>query len=143
MLKLTKKTDYALMAINFMSCQRDDSVANTRTISELYNIPLELLAKILQRLAKKGIIVSQNGPKGGYTLAKEPSLITVGEVIRAIEGPVQIVRCHEGENTCLQTERCTVRSPLRRIESKIIELLDTTTLDQMYREEVIEEITVR
>lgn len=143
MLKLTKKTDYALMAINYMSCQEDDFVANTRTISEIYNIPLELLAKILQRLAKKGIIFSQNGPKGGYVLAKEPSLITVGEVIRAIEGPVQIVRCHDGENTCLQTERCTVRSPLRRIESKIIELLDKTTLDQMYREEVIEEITVR
>jgi len=143
MLKLTKKTDYALMAINFMSCQRDDSVANTRTISEIYNIPLELLAKILQRLAKKGIIVSQNGPKGGYTLAKEPSQISVGEIIRAIEGPVHIVRCHDGDNSCLQTERCTVRSPLRRIESKIIELLDKTTLDQMYREEIIEEITVR
>jgi len=143
MLKLTKKTDYALMAINYMSCQGEDFVANTRAISEIYNIPLELLAKILQRLAKKGIIVSQNGPKGGYVLAKEPSLITIGEVIRAIEGPVQIVRCHDGENTCSQTERCTVRSPLRRIESKIIELLDKTTLDQMYREEVIEEITVR
>lgn len=143
MLKLTKKTDYALMAINFMSCQREEAVANTRTISEIYNIPLELLAKILQRLAKKGIIVSQNGPKGGYTLAKEPTHITVGEVIRAIEGPVQIVRCHEGENTCLQTERCTVRSPLRKIESKIVELLDQITIDQMYKEEVIEEITVR
>ena len=143
MLKLTKKTDYALMAINFMSCQKDDSVANTRTISEIYSIPLELLAKILQRLAKKGIIVSQSGPKGGYTLAKHPSQITVGEIIRAIEGPVQIVRCHEGETACLQTERCTVRSPLRKIEGRIIELLDQFTIDQMYAEEVIEEITVR
>lgn len=143
MLKLTKKTDYALMAINYMSCQGEDFIANTRTISEIYSIPLELLAKILQRLAKKGIIVSQNGPKGGYALAKEPSLITVGEVIRAIEGPVRIVRCHEGENICLQTERCTVRSPLRKIEGKIIELLDEITIDQMYKDELIEEITVR
>ncbi|MFY9268814.1 MAG: Rrf2 family transcriptional regulator [Candidatus Manganitrophaceae bacterium] len=141
MLKLTKKTDYALMAINFMSCQSEDSIANTRTISEIYSIPLELLAKILQRLSKKGIIVSQNGPKGGYTLAKDPSQITVGEVIRAIEGPVHIVRCDEGTH-CLQTERCTVRSPLRKIEGKIVDLLDKTTIDQMYRDDVIEEIHV-
>ena len=142
MLKLTKKTDYALMAINFMACQKEDFVANTRTISEIYNIPLELLAKILQTLAKKGIIVSQNGPKGGYTLAKDASLITMGEVIQAIEGPIRIVRCTEGDKMCLQVERCTLRSPLRKIESKIVDLLDKMTIDQLYKEEVKEELTV-
>jgi len=142
MLKLTKKTDYALMAINFMACQKEDSVANTRTISEIYNIPLELLAKILQTLAKKGIITSQNGPKGGYTLAKDASLITMGEVIQAIEGPIRIVRCNDGDKMCLQVERCTLRSPLRKIESKIVDLLDKMTIDQLYKEEVKEELTV-
>jgi Rrf2 family protein len=142
MLKLTKKTDYALMAINFMSCQKEDFVANTRTISEIYNIPLELLAKILQTLAKKGIVTSQNGPKGGYTLAKDVSLITLGEVIQAIEGPIRIVRCYEGDKICLQVERCTLRSPLRKIETKIVDLLDKMTIDQLYKEEIKEELTV-
>ena len=128
MLKLTKKTDYALIAINFMAHQENDFLANTRMISELYNVPLELLAKILQRLVKNGIIISHNGPKGGYTLAKGPGLITIGDVIRAIEGPIQMVRCHDGENKCSQADRCTVRGPLRKIEGKIVEFLDKITV---------------
>ncbi len=142
MLKLNKKTDYALMALNFMACQEEGFVANTRMISEIYNIPLELLAKTLQTLARKGLIVSQNGPRGGYLLARGPEKITVGEVIRAIEGPVHIVHCLEGDKICSQMERCTVYGPLQRIESKIVELLDNITLDQMYQEEVKEEITI-
>lgn len=141
MLKLTKKIDYALMAINFMSF-KGESVANTRNIAEIYNIPLELLAKVLQRLAKQEFIVSQNGPKGGYTLAKDPSLITLGELIRAIEGPIQIVHCTEGDTSCSQTARCTIRSPLRKIEHKIVDFLDNITIDQICSEEVPEELTV-
>ena len=135
MLKLTKKTDYALMALHFMANQGEDAVANTRAISELYNIPLELLAKILQRLVKKGIIVSQNGPKGGYALAKEADSITIGEVIKAIEGPIRIVRCDEGDSSCFQSNRCTVRGPLQKVEHHIVEFLDKITIDQLYKDE--------
>lgn len=142
MLKLTKKTDYALMAINYMSYRKDPFVANTRNIAEIYNIPRELLAKILQTLAKVGIIDSQNGPKGGYTLLKEPSEITLGEVIRAIEGPIQIVRCVEGETTCSQTEQCTIQSPLRKIERQIITFLDKITIDQIANETIEETLKV-
>src|SRR5207245_3019656 len=70
MLKLSKKTDYALMAVQYMSSGGADRVVNTKEIAEEYNIPVELLAKVLQKLGKKGLIVSQNGPKGGYVLAK-------------------------------------------------------------------------
>lgn len=130
------------MAINYMSYRKDSFVANTRNISEAYNIPLELLAKILQKLAKKGMIVSQNGPKGGYSLAKDPSLITLGEVIQIIEGPIQIVRCVEGDTTCSQTEQCTIRSPLRRIEQKIVSYLHSITIDKFCQEAIEDEIAV-
>ena len=124
------------MAINYMSYRKGSFVANTRNIAETYNIPRELLAKILQTLAKVGIIDSQNGPKGGYTLLKEPSEITLGEVIRAIEGPIQIVRCIEGETTCSQTEQCTIQSPLRKIERQIVAFLDKITIDQLANETI-------
>lgn len=134
MLALTKKTDYALMAINYMSYRKDPFVANTRNIAETYNIPRELLAKILQKLAKEGFIESQSGPKGGYTLKKEPKNITLGEVIRAIEGPIQIVRCIEGTTTCSQTEQCMIQSPLRKIESQIVSYLNAITIDTIISE---------
>jgi Rrf2 family protein len=132
MLRLTKNTDYALMAINFMAGQEDAFVANTKTIAEMYHIPLELLAKILQRLAKSGIILSKSGPKGGYVLVKDAAQITIGEVIQAIEGPIRIVRCEDED--CSQMERCTVRGPLIRIERKIVSFLESITVEQMYEQ---------
>lgn len=142
MLKLTKKTDYALMAINYMSYRKDSFIANTKNIAETYNIPSELLAKILQKLAKTGIIVSQNGPKGGYSLAKDPSQITLGEVIQIIEGPIQIVHCIEGDTTCEQKEQCTIQSPLRKIEHHIVNYLESITIDQICNETIEKILTV-
>ena len=143
MLKLTKKTDYALMALNYMSDREQAFVANTRNIADTYNIPPELLAKVLQKLAKEGMINSQNGPKGGYSLVRDPSEITLGEIIRVIEGPIQIVRCGDGDNTCEQTEQCTIRSPLRRIERQIIGFLDSITIDKICREPVEEVVAIQ
>ena len=136
MFKLTKKTDYGLMAIHYIASQDKGVIVNTKTIAEIYQIPLELLAKILQRLAKRGIMIShQNGPKGGYTLNKRPEEISVGEVIEAIEGPIHVIRCVDGEEECLHIGRCAVRTPLQKIERNIIDLLNGITVDQMGREE--------
>ncbi len=134
MLKLTKKTDYALMAINYMAYRKEGFLANTRNISETYHIPLEQLAKILQTLSKNGIIVSHNGPKGGYTLGVDPEQFTLGEVIRAIEGPIQMIRCIEGESSCSQTEQCTIRTPLIKIEQQLVDFLDNITIDTICNE---------
>ena len=132
MFKLTKKTDYALIAILHMASLNVGEVANTKEIAAVYQIPLELLAKILQRLVKKAIIMSLSGPKGGYCLAKKPSEITVGEVVRAIEGEVRITRCYpDGMIPCVHLDRCTVRTPLQSIQESIIGLLECMTLEEM------------
>ncbi len=130
------------MAVNYMAYRKDMFVANTRNIAETYHIPPELLAKVLQGLAKQGMIKSQSGPKGGYSLLRDPSDITLGELIRAIEGPIQIVHCGEGDTTCEQTEQCTIRSPLRKIERQIVDYLESITIDKICNEAVEEELTV-
>jgi Rrf2 family protein len=132
MLRLTKNIDYALMAINFLACQEPKFLLNTKMLSELYCIPSELLAKIMQRLAKSGICVSKSGPKGGYLLAREASKITIVQVIEAVEGPIRIVRCEDQD--CLQIKRCTVREPLIRIERKITDYLNQVTVESLYAE---------
>ena len=93
MLKISKKADYALMALQHMACvQFGDTptgrVVNTKEIAEEYNIPLELLAKVLQALSKNGMIESHNGPKGGYVLARSAREITIAQILESIEGPV-------------------------------------------------------
>jgi Rrf2 family protein len=69
----------------------NEQVVNTKAIAEKYHIPLELLAKILQKLAKKGLVISHNGPKGGYLLAKDPAGISIDEVIRPLKVPSELL----------------------------------------------------
>jgi Rrf2 family protein len=137
MLRLTKNIDYALMAINFLACQEPQFLLNTKMLSELYCIPSELLQKIMQRLAKAGLCISKSGPKGGYSLAREASKITIVQVIEAVEGPIRIVRCED--KVCSQMKRCTVREPLIRIEGKITDYLNQITVESLYAEELAPE----
>ncbi|MBI1893699.1 MAG: Rrf2 family transcriptional regulator [Candidatus Rokubacteria bacterium] len=130
MLRFTKQADYGLMAIHYIAFHQEGGAVNTRKIAEEYNIPQELLAKILQRLAKRGLVQGQNGPKGGYILTREPKAISVGEVVRAIEGPINIVSCYKTLD-CPQLTRCSVRRPVQKIQTSIEELLDKMTLAEM------------
>jgi Rrf2 family protein len=131
MLRFTKRADYGLMAIHYIaSRQQERGSISTKRIAGEFNIPVELLAKILQHLAKKGLIVSQNGPKGGYLLARSPNEITVGQVVRALEGPINIVSCLE-DLDCPQFSRCNLRRPVQKIQASISQLLDTMTLAEL------------
>ena len=131
MLRFTKKADYGLMAIHYIAFHQHDGVVNAKRIAEDLQIPAELLAKILQRLAKRKLIRSVNGPKGGYILAREPGRIMVGEVLRAIEGPLGIVQCYH-DGGCPQLDRCNIRRPIWMIQSSIEQLLNTLSLEQMH-----------
>jgi Rrf2 family protein len=134
MLRFTKRADYGLMAIHYIASQAVEGTVSAKRIAEEFNIPAELLAKILQRLAKHKLIRSHNGPKGGYALARSPAAITVGEVVRALEGPVRIVSCLSPDDDCPQIGRCTLRRPVQRIQASISELLDTMTLAELTAE---------
>lgn len=132
MLALTKKTDYAFIALHHMGSLRTGEFANAREIAAAQRIPPELLAKILQRLVKKSLVLSLAGPKGGYALARPLGRISAGEVVRAIEGELQFTRCHDtGGAPCQQLGKCTVRTPLQRIQENMIALLDALSLEQL------------
>jgi Rrf2 family protein len=141
MLRFTKRADYGLMAIHYIAIHDDLGAVSAKRIAEEFAIPQELLAKILQRLAKQGLIVSQNGPKGGYTLSRRPVDITVGEVIRALEGPINIVSCLDGD--CAQIERCSLRRPVHKLQAAISQVLDTMSLAELTSDDVPELLSIK
>jgi len=104
MLRLTKKADYGLMALKYLAEQvalsGRDVAQSAKDIAEAYHIPPQLLAKILQTLAKAGLLVSHAGTNGGYALARSAKEITAFEVIRAIDGPLFITSCITIHGTC-------------------------------------------
>jgi Rrf2 family protein len=119
------------MAVHYIAFHQHDGVVNTKRIAEDLGIPSELLAKILQRLAKGKLISSVNGPKGGYVLARDPGQIRVSEVLRVIEGPLGLVNCYRTTMKCPQLERCNIRRPVLAIQSGIERFLETMTLETM------------
>ncbi len=137
MLRFTKRADYGLMAVHFIAAHGDDGAVSAKRIAEEFHIPPERLAKILQRLAKKRLVASHNGPKGGYVLTRPASEITVGEVVRALEGPLRIVSCMSEKDDCPQFSRCNLRGPVQKIQASISRVLDGMTLAELAADPVI------
>jgi Rrf2 family protein len=142
MLRFTKRADYGLMAIHYIATHDAVGAVSAKRIAEEFTIPPELMAKILQRLAKQRLIVSTNGPKGGYALARRPTEITVGQVIRALEGPINIVSCLE-DSDCPQMERCNLRRPVQKIQAAISQVLDTMSLAELTSADVPELLSIK
>lgn len=133
MISLSKQTDYGLLALSYLVHVGPGRAANAREIAIHYGIPLELLAKILQRLARAHLVTSTTGPTGGYRLAKPAREISIGAVIQAIDGPPAFVYCmkEEHQNTCEQMAHCTIRGPLARINARILQMLNLITLEEI------------
>lgn len=132
MLRLSKKSDYALIAVKHLAMRQDGSGASSaREISEAYAIPLELLAKILQRLVRAKLLVSVQGTRGGYRLARPAHAMSVADVIQAVDGPVTVTACSPDDHACEQYGTCSIRDPLWKIKSRIVETLTTVSVAEL------------
>ena len=131
MLRLSKKADYALLAMQYLAVEAPAGTASAREIAERYGIPLELLAKVLQRLAHFGFVAAHKGVHGGYHLARPTDTMSVADVVQAIDGPFTITACSPADERCDQFAKCTVRDPLWRIKDRIISVLQTFSLAEM------------
>ena len=134
MLRLGKKADYGLIALRHLALQSPEAACSANEIAKTYGLPGELVAKILQRLAKIGLLASQHGTNGGYALARNPSEINAFEVIRALEGPLFITSCVTDRRECHQMTRCTVREPLRKVNDVIAQALREVTVSSLIGE---------
>ena len=130
MLRLSKKSDYALIAMKHLA-MRPDASSSAREISESYDIPLELLAKVLQRLVRARLLVSVQGTRGGYRLGRSAASISVADVIQSVDGPVTVTACSDTDHNCDQFTKCSIRDPLWKIKNRILESLNTVSVAEM------------
>src|SRR5262245_21467205 len=131
MLRLSKKADYALMAMKHLALRGYQGSSSAREIAAMYDIPIELMAKVLQRLVRRGLLASHQGTRGGYELARRPTQISVADVIQAIDGPVTVTACSSDENQCEQFAQCNVRDPLWKVTERILTALGECTIAEL------------
>lgn len=122
MLSLTRKTDYALIALCHMVGQ-EDRVCTAREIAERHGLPQSLLMNVLKSLSQSDLVASTRGAKGGYKLGKGPTEITLAAIISAVEGPVKFVQCathQDGDDpACDIMESCPIRGPVQVIQHRL------------------------
>jgi Rrf2 family protein len=131
MLRLSKKADYALMAMKHLASDPRRRAASAREIAETYDIPVELMAKVLTRLVGSGLLTSHQGIHGGYQLARSPAATSVAAVIEAIDGPLTMTACSPGDDRCDQFSKCNVRDPLHRIRDRIAAILAECSISEI------------
>jgi Rrf2 family protein len=131
MLRLSKKADYALLAMRHLAARTDREAVSARELAESYDIPPELLAKVLQKLVRARLLESHQGIRGGYGLARPAAGVSVAEVIQAIDGPLTVTACSEEDHSCDQYSKCGIRDPLWRIKDRIVSALAATSVAEL------------
>ena len=134
MLRLSKKTDYALLAMRHLAANSDRGAVSARELAETYNIPAELLAKVLQKLVRARLLESHQGIRGGYALARPAANMSVADVIQAVDGPLAVTACSETDHSCDQYSKCNIRDPLWRIKDRIVATLAATSVGELAME---------
>jgi Rrf2 family protein len=135
LLKLTKKADYGLIALKYLAEHPERPALSAKDVADTYGIPAQLLAKILQRLTKTGLLRSQAGMNGGYALARDAREISAYEVILAIDGPFFITSCTKGKKGCELTPNCTIKEPLARVNDTIAGVLKSISIQDLAEHE--------
>ncbi len=145
-MKITYKGDYALKAIFHLALKYEDGEEGVMSITELARLgdmPMKFLEQILLILRKGGFVKSKRGASGGFSLARPPKDITVGEVIRFIEGPIGPISCIEKESYrgCKDFASCIFRGVWKEVRDAISVVVDTLTFEELvlrYKEKRLE-----
>jgi Rrf2 family protein len=132
--KLSKKADYGLIAMKHLANHRQEHACSASEIAVEYGISATLMAKVLQKLAKQGLVAAKHGSTGGYQLARQADKISALEVLTAIDGPVLITSCVTSHGNCDATERCSVKEPLQRVNESILNVLSMVTIAHLSEE---------
>ena len=131
MLRLSREADYSLLAMIYIAGRPDGQLAYRREIAAHYSIPKDFLAKVLQKLARGGLVRSFRGTQGGYCLARKPDEITLVDVLEAVEGPMSLVDCGCEPYECRQEQACTIKRAMHEVQNEIRSVLGGVSLQDM------------
>jgi Rrf2 family protein len=129
-LQAAYQADYALIAMKHLAIRPDAASASAQRLPSR-STSRSTDGQVLQRLARRGLVTSHQGTRGGYRLARPASIISAADIIQAIDGPLTVTACSTEAENCDQYAKCSVRDPLWRIRERIISALDTCSLQEI------------
>lgn len=131
MVRITKLTDYGVILMAFMA-NNPSRLFQAREIAQHTAIALPTVSKLLKKLVKHKLLVSERGTNGGYLLNCIPEKITVADLVTVLEGPIAITECNLGHDYCATASSCTVKTPWLRINQAITTALQSIRLSELH-----------
>ena len=133
---LTRKSKYGLKAALYLAQQVGRGPILVSELAEQQRIPKKFLEAILLDLKRHGLLVSKKGKGGGYALSRKPTEITVGQIIRVLDGPLALVSCvsqtaYRPCEECVDEATCGVRLAMKQVRDATARILDHTTLARL------------
>ncbi len=141
MLKLSKKTDYAIILLTHLG--EEKFPVSAQEVATHYKLPYPMVANILKQLVSSGLIESTRGKHGGYVLAKPTNEINLAEIIMVTDSPFNLVECVHDEDNCKVHQYCPTRRPLLALHKKIQQFVEETTLAAIIRDSKPINLTVK
>jgi Rrf2 family protein len=127
-LHLTRESKYALLGLAVLAAGPVGKVTSLAEIADAQDLPANFLAKIFQKLARHGLLVSQRGRGRGYVLARSPRAIRMREILEAVEGPSLFDRCLLWNGHCGDTNPCPLHYRLKQLRPAVESILNQVTL---------------
>ena len=115
MFRLNKLADYALVVMEYVTSHPEGHPHTARSVAEATHLPVPTVVKILKKLVDSELVISQRGVKGGYTAARSSSMISVAEVVEAMDGPMGLTECATAPGRCELEGRCRIEANFRVI----------------------------
>jgi Rrf2 family protein len=132
----SKSSEYAIRAAVHIAQLPDGDYAMAKDIAQVEDIPAPFLAKILQELARKGVLRSVKGPSGGFSFKKKPAEIRLLDIVAAIDGLDQYKRCAEGFTECSAKVACPLHDNWMALQSRIMDYLERNTIGSLVKSTV-------
>ncbi len=135
-MRLSTKGRYGVKAMFDLALHHGEGPVSLKNVAERQGISEHYLEQLISGLRKAGLVKSVRGAQGGYTLAKEPTKITVGDIIRVLEGPIAPVECvsEEDPELCQKADCCVTRGIWEKVRDSIAGVLDSITLEDMVKD---------
>ena len=134
MTRLNRKVEYALMSLKVMTGRRPGELTTAKEIVEVTGCPFDATARVLQIMAQKGILKSEQGSQGGYLLMRDLNKVTVFELIELIEGPIGVAKCMQQEEGCDLKPSCNILSPMAVMNRKLSSFYQTVSIGELFRQ---------
>ena len=131
MMRINKLTDYGIVVMTEMAAERSNKINTAREISESTNIPLPTVTRLLKTLSSEGLLDSQRGSQGGYSLAKSSDAISIASILETFEGTISRTECSANSCECSYESNCSVEEPWQKINDTVKNALESISLNEM------------